>query len=289
MSESPDTSRVSPAGVRDASAPLPTDSQPNAAANSERPGESTALILSVVVPAFNESGRLPPYLLSMQNYFFTWARTAYEIIVIDDGSSDHLGELLEAAQADWPQLKWVRHARNEGKGAAVRTGMLMATGSQILFADADGATPIAEEWRLREALDAGADVAVGSRLAPGSGMRRQRTWSRAALGRAFALLARSLFRLDVRDTQCGFKMFRRDCARKLFALSHETGYMFDIEVLALARHLGYRVAEVPVHWTEKAGSRMHLWRDGRAILAGLQRVRQRLRRLPPCQTDSPST
>jgi dolichyl-phosphate beta-glucosyltransferase len=256
---------------------------------SDRPSESTALILSVVVPAFNEAGRLPPYLLSMQNYFFTWARTAYEVIVIDDGSSDHLGDLLAAAHADWPQLKWVRHARNEGKGAAVRTGMLMAAGSQILFADADGATPIAEEWRLREALDAGADVAVGSRLLPGSGIRRQRTWSRAALGRAFALLARTLFHLNIRDTQCGFKMFRRDCARRLFALSHETGYMFDIEVLALARHLGYRVAEVPVHWTEIAGSRMHLWRDTRAILAGLQRVRQRLRRLPPHQPDSPST
>jgi dolichyl-phosphate beta-glucosyltransferase len=260
-----------------------------APATADRSRESAALILSVVVPAFNESGRLPPYLRSMQTYFSTWMVALYEVIVIDDGSSDRLCDLLAAAQADWPQLKWIRHARNEGKGAAVRTGVLAATGAHILFADADGATPIEEEWRLREAIDAGSDVAIGSRLVPGAGIQRQRTWTRAALGRAFALLARTLFRLRVRDTQCGFKMFRRDCARRLFSLSQETGYVFDIEVLALAEHFGYRVAEVPVHWSEKSGSRMNLARDARAILSGLQRVRHRLRRMPPHHPDSPST
>jgi len=289
MSESPGTSRVGPAGLHGATVPPPAASLPLVAVTADPSRDSTALILSVVVPAFNESGRLPPYLQSMQDYFGAWATTTYEVIVIDDGSSDRLCDLLAAARADWPQLKWIRHARNEGKGAAVRTGVLAATGAHILFADADGATPIEEEWKLREAVDAGADVAIGSRLVPGTGIRRQRTWIRAALGRTFALLARALFRLHVRDTQCGFKMFRRDCARKLFALSHESGYVFDIEVLALAQHFGYRVTEVPVHWSEKSGSRMHLRRDARAILSGLQRVRQRLRRLPPHQHESPST
>lgn len=289
MSESPGTSRIGPTDVPGASAPPSVSSQPLAAATADRSRESTALILSVVVPAFNESGRLPPYLQSMRTYFSTWMVAAYEVIVIDDGGSDRLGDLLEAARVDWPQLRWIRHARNEGKGAAVRTGVLAATGAHVLFADADGATPIEEEWRLREAVESGADVAIGSRLVPGSGIRRQRTWSRAALGRAFALLTRTLFHLRVRDTQCGFKMFRRDCARKLFSLSQETGYVFDIEVLALAEHFGYHVAEVPVHWSEKSGSRMNLSRDARAILSGLQRVRQRLRRLPPHQPDSPST
>ncbi|MHB8866361.1 MAG: glycosyltransferase, partial [Pirellulaceae bacterium] len=213
-------------------------------------------------------------------YLGAQGMNAYEVIVVDDGSSDHLLDVLAGASGEWPQLKVLRHARNLGKGAAVRTGVLAAAGDRILFADADGATPIDEESKLTAALAAGADLAVGSRLMADERVERHRTWGRAALGRAFAALARRMFALAVRDTQCGFKMFRRVSAKRLFELSEETGYLFDIEILALARHFGYRVAEVPIRWSEQPGSRMSLRKDAGAMISGLQRVRRRLRRLP---------
>jgi dolichyl-phosphate beta-glucosyltransferase len=240
------------------------------------------MTLSVVLPAYNESGRLPRFLETIRHYLELGeaGTNPYEVIVVDDGSSDHLFDLLARTHGEWPQFKVVRHPRNEGKGAAVRTGVLAAAGDRILFADADGATPIEEESKLSAALAAGADLAVGSRLIADERVERHRTWTRAALGRLFAALVRRRFSLTVRDTQCGFKMFRGACAKRLFALSQETGYLFDIEILALAQHFGYRVAEVPIRWSEQPGSRLSLRKDARAMVSGLHRVRRRIKRLP---------
>ena len=179
---------------------------------------SSAIALSIVLPAYNEAGRLPRYLESIRNYLGVPGRHPYEVIVVDDGSSDHLLTALARTRDGWPQLQVIRHPRNLGKGAAVRTGVLAAAGDWILFADADGATPIEEERKLAAALAAGADLAVGSRLIADERVKRRRTWGRAALGRAFAALARRMFSLPVRDTQCGFKMFRSARAQRLFAL-----------------------------------------------------------------------
>ena len=239
----------------------------------------TAIALSLILPAYNESRRLPPYLETIRHYLDAQYRNCYEVIVVDDGGSDHLLETLTRTCGDWPQFKFIRHPRNLGKGAAVRTGVQAARGDRILFADADGATPIDEERRLSVALAAGAELAVGSRLTADSQVVRRRTWGRAVLGRAFAAVARRMFSLSVRDTQCGFKMFRRGPAERLFALSQENGYLFDIEILALAQQLGYRIAEVPINWADRPGSRLHLWKDAGMILTGLQRVRRRLKRL----------
>ena len=123
------------------------------------------------------------------------------------------------------------------------------------------------------------DLAVGSRLIADNQVVRHRTWGRAVVGCLFAAVARRMFSLSVRDTQCGFKMFRRGPAERLFALSQENGYLFDIEILALAQQLGYRIAEVSINWAERPGSRLNLWKDAGMILAGLQRVRRRLKRL----------
>lgn len=243
------------------------------------PSDAASLTVSLVIPAYNEALRLPPYLASIRHYFDMRYPAAYEVIVVDDGSADHLLETLTPICGEWPQFVFLRHPRNQGKGAAVRTGVRAARGDRILFADADGATPIEEERRLSAALEAGADVAVGSRLAGDSQVVRRRFWSRAILGRVFAATARSLFCLPVRDTQCGFKMFRREAAARLFALSHENGYLFDIEILALAQQLDYRIAEVAINWAERPGSRLRLCRDAGGILAGLERVRRRLKRL----------
>jgi dolichyl-phosphate beta-glucosyltransferase len=197
---------------------------------------------------------------------------------VDDGSSDGTPEFLAAQRTAWPQFRWIRHPQNEGKGGAVRTGMLAGEGQRLLFADADGATPIDEESRLSAAIQQGADIAIGSRLLADGDAKRSRHWLRGLAGRVFAATARRLLRLPIRDTQCGFKMFRRDVAHRLFSCVEEPGFLFDLEVLARANRLGYRIAEVPIHWTEVPGGHLSLARVFPRILLDLWRLRQRLER-----------
>ena len=239
-----------------------------------------SIALSLVLPAYNEAARLPPYLASIRRHLERRYPGGYEVIVVDDGSTDGLGRVLEQTAAGWPQLRWIRHAQNQGKGAAVRTGMLAARGQLVLFADADGATPIAEESGLAAAIRAGADLAVGSRLVAAAGARRSRNWLRGLAGRMFALLARRLLRLPVRDTQCGFKMFRGDVARHLFSVLRERGFLFDLEVLGLARRLGYRTVEVPIDWREVPGGHFSPARQFPKLMADLRRILRRLRTAP---------
>jgi dolichyl-phosphate beta-glucosyltransferase len=234
---------------------------------------SAGIQVSVVIPAYNESKRLPPYLAAIRAYFQAARPLDYEVIVVDDGSGDGLSEHVGRVAAGWPQLSVLRHTCNQGKGAAIRTGVLAASGGLILLADADGATPIEEEAKLRSAIGRGADIAVGSRLAAAAGVTRSRACHRRLFGRAFAWLARRLLALPVRDTQCGFKMLRRGAGQRLIPLCREPGYLLDLELLAWARALRYRVAEVAVSWAEVPGSKLRLVRDGWAMFRGLWRIR----------------
>jgi dolichyl-phosphate beta-glucosyltransferase len=234
------------------------------------------VVLSLVLPAYNEAARLPPYLAAVRSYLAGRYPARYEVIVVDDGSRDGLPGMLRAIAADWPELRVIRHNQNSGKGAAVRTGMLAARGELLLFADADGAAPIEEESRLADAIDAGADLAVGSRLLRGPDRRRSRTWFRGLVGRLFAGAARSVLRVSVRDPQCGLKMFRAAAGGQLFQRVQEPRYLFDLELLVLAQRLGYRCVEVPISWREVPGGHLHFVRDLPGILAGLWRLRQRV-------------
>lgn len=148
-------------------------------------------------------------------------------------------------------------------------------GELLLFADADGATPIEESDRLRAAIEQGADIAVGSRLLSGSGIERRRSWSRGVMGRTFSLVTSLLLRLPVQDTQCGFKMFRREAGRRLFGMARENGYLFDLELLMLAQGQGYQIAEVPVNWSEQPGGHFHWVRESWSVASGLRRLRRR--------------
>lgn len=230
---------------------------------------------TLILPAYNEAQRLPPFLDEIRAYLPGQFDDDYEVIVVDDGSSDGLPSVVEEIASNWPQLQAVCHPENQGKGAAVRTGMLRARGELLLFADADGATPIAEEAKLRAAVEAGADIAVGSRLVSSADVTRDRTWFRCLVGRAFALAARSMLRVPVRDTQCGFKMFRRDAGRHLFSLVQESGYLFDLEMLMLAQRLEYRVVEVPVNWCEVEGGHLSVGQHWKMVVSGLWRLRKK--------------
>ena len=236
--------------------------------------EEEIIDLSLVLPAYNEAVRLPPYLSVVRAHLDRRYPGRYEVIVVDDGSEDGLEKVLEEAGADWPRLRGLRHSENRGKGAAVRSGVLASRGRLVLFADADGATPIEEEAALAEAIAAGADVAVGSRLVAGADRRRRRV--RALAGWAFAAVARRALKLSVRDTQCGFKMFRGDAAREIFSSVREPRYLFDLEVLALARRMGLKTVEVPVRWREIPGGHLHLAAELPRICLELWRLRRRL-------------
>ena len=242
------------------------------------------ITLSVIIPAYNEARRLPPYLESVRQYLDGHYAGSYEVIVVDDGSRDGLSDVLARLTADWLELQTIEHPANRGKGAAVRTGMLAARGRLLLFADADGATPIDQEAELSQAVAAGADLAVGSRLVAAPGVTRRRTRTRGLIGRLFAGFATWWLEISVRDTQCGFKMFRREAGRKLLSLSREPGYLFDLELLVLAGRFGYRVAEVPVNWADVPGGHLSLSRELPKTLFGLWRLRRRLSgptELPP--------
>lgn len=230
--------------------------------------------LSLVIPAWNESGRLPSYLASIRTYLGGASLSGYEVIVVDDGSTDGLADRISRHARRWPELSVLRHPVNRGKGAAVRTGILAASGRYLLFTDADGATPIAEESRLRAAIDGGADLAAGSRMVSWHGGERQRPWLRRTIGRAFVRLVHAMLSVPIRDTQCGFKMFRQGVGHHLLGATTEDGYLFDIEILALALRCRYQVAEVPVRWSEVPGSKVDLLRDSCRMAMGLSRVRR---------------
>ncbi len=241
---------------------------------------ATTLTVSVVIPAYNEQQRLPPYLAAIREHFDHELVGCYEVIVVDDGSTDGMADELKKAAEGFPQLRIVGHSHNRGKGAAVQTGVLEARGRFVLFADADGATPIEEERRLREQLQADGDIAVGSRRVAGAGVRHNRTPLRGLVGKSFAGLARWMLGLSVRDTQCGFKMFRHQVAAQLFPQLRETGYYFDLELLILADRCEYRVIELPINWADQPGSRMSFAREVGRMIAAFRRLR-RLRKTKP--------
>jgi dolichyl-phosphate beta-glucosyltransferase len=233
------------------------------------------IALSLILPALDEARRLPPYLQNVRAYLEKGFWQPYEVLVVDDGSRDETAAIVRALASQWPQLRLLRHAQNEGKGSAVRTGVLAARGELFLFADADGATPIEEHARLAAAIGQGADVAIGSRLIADPAIHRSRDWCRGLAGRLFARAARRLLRISAQDPQCGFKMFRAEAGRRLFAALTETGYAFDLELLLLAQRFGLRVVEVPIRWQEVPGGHLRPLRELPRIVAGVWRLRRR--------------
>jgi len=232
--------------------------------------------LSLVLPAYNEEERLPAFLHSVRRYLDHDCENTYEVIIVDDGSRQPLAIVLRDLVSSWPRLRIIRHPRNWGRGLAVRTGIRATKGSLILVSDSDGACPIEQERDLAKPLSEGAEVAIASRIVFARSAVRERLWYRALLGRSFALLARKCLGLSVFDTQCGFKLFRREAALVLCELCSETGFLFDVELLWWAERLGYRIAEIPVTWREMPGSKVRLFKDGARMLYGLARMRQLL-------------
>lgn len=233
--------------------------------------------LSIVIPAYNEEKRLHDTLIQIADYLSRQSY-AYEVIVSDDGSTDSTLSLAESFASDHPWLKVIHHPDNHGKGAAVQRGMLEAAGEYVLMCDADLATPIEELDGFRKYMEAGADVVIASRPLRESQLVRRQPIYREMAGRAFNLAVQIMAVPGIHDTQCGFKFFTREAAQQLFSMSVRQGWDFDIEILFLARRFGYRIAEVPVHWYHRDGSKVHMLRDGMRMLAGIAVIRMQHRK-----------
>jgi dolichyl-phosphate beta-glucosyltransferase len=227
---------------------------------------------SVVVPAFNEEARIGGALTTL----LAVVRPGDgELIVVDDGSSDATASIAECTLDGAAHASLLRLSANTGKGAAIRAGVLAASGDAVVFMDADLASDLSDLPSLLAALD-DADVVVGSRSVAGS-TTIGGTPLRAVMALVFNLMARPVMRLPIRDTQCGFKAFRADAARTLFSVGRSNRFAFDIEVLTIARILGMRIRELPVTWTAVEGSHVRLVRDPLQMTADLVRIAWRCR------------
>ena len=233
--------------------------------------------LSVVIPTFNKETRIAATLDAVASYL-AGKPFASEIVVVDDGSTDGTADAARRTLAGRARAKVLSRGFNLGKGASVREGVLAAAGEIVLFADDDLSTPMGALDRTLAALEAGADVVIGSRAHPDSAITVRQRRPRELMGKAFNLLVRLFVLRGYRDTQCGFKAFRRGAAREIFSRLRTAGFGFDVEVLVLCRELGYRVAEVPVTWCDARPSRLRLFRGSWGMLKDLWRIRRGARR-----------
>jgi dolichyl-phosphate beta-glucosyltransferase len=235
------------------------------------------IYLTVVVPAFNEEKRVGASLKRIRDYLGE-KRWPSEIIVVDDGSLDATSEVAAKELEGFPN-RVLKNEENRGKGYSVRRGMLEAQGEFALFSDADLSTPIEEVEALIGALGRGAHVAIGSRAAEGAAIEIHQPWVRENLGKLFNAFLQALVIRGIKDTQCGFKCFKQEVVGPIFSRMTVERWAFDVEILYLARRLGYTIAEVPVRWRNSPATKVSAGADGLRMLLDSLRIRYRHRSL----------
>jgi dolichyl-phosphate beta-glucosyltransferase len=227
---------------------------------------------SIVIPAYNESARLGATLERVLAYVHAQGWDA-EVIVVNDGSRDNTAEIVKNFAEKDPALRLIENPGNRGKGYSVRNGMLHAQGKVVIFSDADLSSPIEEAPKLLQALESGADIAIGSRWLRAETQTQRQPLHRQLFGRIFNLLLRLTLGLHFADTQCGFKAFKRTAVDAIFPLQKIERWGFDPEILFLARKLGFKVKEVPVAWGHSGDTRINPVIDGSKMFQEMLRVR----------------
>jgi dolichyl-phosphate beta-glucosyltransferase len=230
--------------------------------------------LSIVVPCYNEEERLPRTIEQIERYL-EGKGLSYELILVDDGSTDGTRMIMDAAAARNRLVRLEALPRNRGKGRALAEGVGVARGSRILVTDADLSTPIEEIEKLRAELDKGAGVAIASRALRASRVEVSQPIYRVLMGKAFNLLVQVVLLPGIWDTQCGFKLFRADVAHEAFANLTTDGFGYDPEVLYRAKKRGVRIAEVPVVWRNSAPTKVSPIKSSLDMFKHVVRVRFR--------------
>ncbi len=228
--------------------------------------------LSIVIPAYNEGGRIAPTIREIIS-FAGENRYAYELIVVDDGSTDATFDVVQALNSEMPQLSIVRHPRNLGKGMAVKSGFLAARGETVLFTDADHSTPIDELPKIMTQIHRGYDVVIGSRALPDSIIDEHQPLYRELMGKTFNLLVRILTVHGIHDTQCGFKAFNRESCEPVFRLQRLGGFSFDVEILFIAQKQQLSIVEIPIRWRNNTATHVSTIKDSLRMFRDLFRIR----------------
>ena len=216
---------------------------------------SGAIHVSVVIPAYNEEDRLRKHVPGIVAHLAA-RHVGCEIVIANDGSRDGTGRVVRELANIYPMVRLVDLPRNLGKGGAVKAGMLAARGRYVLFTDADQSAPIDEGDKLLERLEAGYDIAIGSRRMPGAEVEERQAWPRALAGRLFGIGTRLLCIRGIYDTQCGIKAMRREVAQTVLPQVTSDTVIFDIEMLVVATREGFRIAELPVRWVHDPDTRI---------------------------------
>lgn len=232
------------------------------------------LSLSVVIPAHNEEECIYQTLCKVQQYLVRHVQD-YEIIVVEDGCEDLTHQEIERARRDGVRVKAIVNEQKCGKGHSVRKGVFAAQKKWILFLDADLSTTIDEVSKVMIKIQNGVDVIIGSREHPESDIAKPQGFCRRNMGRVFNVFVQIILFRGIRDTQCGFKCFRADLARKLFQTQTLEGFCFDVELLFLARMWGYRIEEIPVRWMNRDASKVGMFRDSVRMFRDLFLIRWR--------------
>jgi len=228
--------------------------------------------LSIVIPAYNESARIDDALERVMSCIAEQGWDA-EVLVVDDGSKDNTAAIVKRWMADHPRLHLIQNPGNRGKGYSVRNGLLQAAGEIVMFTDADLSAPMEEAARLFAAIDNGADVAIGSRWLERNRQTIHQPLYRQFFGRCFNWITRTVMGLPFKDTQCGFKAFKRSAAQVIFRLQTIERWGFDPEILFIARKLKYVIREVPVTWGHDERSRISYLKDGMKMLEEMAIIR----------------
>jgi len=231
--------------------------------------------LSVIIPAYNEEERLPKTLHEAHVWLQRHIAHDFEMIVVDDGSSDSTPDAVQRLQASMPELTLLQQHQNQGKGAAVRRGMLAAKGDIHLFMDADHSTHIREVEKVFQVLQSSPDidVLIASRQHADSDILQHQSWLREHMGKAFNILMRFSTGIGMLDTQCGFKAMTKQASQAVFQQQQLDGFSFDVEMLFLAQKMEFHIAEIPVRWINEPNSKVRMLVDPLKMFIDILRIR----------------
>ncbi len=235
-----------------------------------------AFDITIVIPAKDEELRLPQFLQRLHDYC-RQNPLRYEIIVVDDGSSDQTAQQVLASRTSFPELTLLSLGRNHGKGYAVKQGLLAAHGNIVLFMDADGSTGPDEIKANLKFFQEGYDIVIGSRVLQNETSRVKSMPHRKSMGLIFNFFVSTFLIKGIKDTQCGFKMFRQEIIRPLWENVQIPGFGFDLEVLFLAQQMDYKIKEVPVNWTHVGQSKVHILKDSWRMLINIFEIKRRFK------------